>query len=172
MRISGACSTRYLLFRLLALAGLIGIYYLVDWTFVRQALRSVLMLLLALLGHPAAALDKGSDLYLLVGHNRGGHTFAITSSCIYVDLVLILAPFCWRFRRSLGANALRLAVLTAGVLGLNVLRMVTALYLFWAGISWQWAHHIPNILVYFSLITPVVLLALRSDRQPAGISPP
>ncbi len=165
MRIARDRPTRYLLLRVLALGVLVVIYLIVDWRLVRLGLGSAVSLFLVLLGHTAAAIDAGGDIYLFVDHN---HTFELTTSCIYVDLVLISVPFWWRFQRPPSANAWHLAVLTISVLGFNVLRMALALHLFQSGISWQVAHNIPNILIYFAVIAATVLLALRSDRSGEG----
>ncbi|NIM14353.1 MAG: hypothetical protein GTO45_20145 [Candidatus Aminicenantes bacterium] len=155
---------KYLLLRLLALGILIVLYHSLDWTLLRLGLRRVVSLFLGFLGYVTAPVDQGSELYLLVDYNC---FFELKTHCIYADVVLFTAPFCWRFQRAFTANMLRLAVLVITVQSLNILRVVFALHLYKGGVSWQLAHNVPDLVIHFTVISTAVLLALRSDRLAA-----
>ncbi|MFP5285098.1 MAG: hypothetical protein ACLGI9_05105, partial [Thermoanaerobaculia bacterium] len=129
-----------LLLRLLALGAALGLYYALEWRFLRTALCDALMWALPLLGHTAVPLASGSSTLLLAGDRVG---VAITANCSYADLILTLAPFCWRFRRGLGANLLCLAAVAAAVLPVNVARLVLAVHFTLGGARWPLAHDAP-----------------------------
>ncbi len=150
-----------LLLRLAVLGLLVAVYYALDWVALRLGLRHAVVAALALLGHHSVPLEDASGLDIAVA---GAGRFAVTANCTYADLVLITAPFCWRFRRSLATNLGRLAALTAAVLSLNVVRVVLALHFFHRGATWYLAHDVPDLAIHYTAMIVLVLLALRSDR--------
>lgn len=150
----------FLLLRLLALGAALGLFYSLEWSSLRAVLCDAVMWALPLLGHSAVLLTPGSSILLLTG---GRMAVAITANCSYADLILTLAPFCWRFRRSLGANLLCLAAVAAAVLPVNVARLVLAIHFALAGARWSLAHDAPDLILHHLAIATAVLLALRSD---------
>lgn len=160
---------RRLLLRLAALGILVAAYYALDWMALRLGLRRALVASLALLGHHSVPLEDASGLYIAVA---GAGRFAVTANCTYADLVLITAPFCWRFGRPLAVNLWRLATLTAAVLSLNVARVALALHFYRRGASWFLAHDVPDLAIHYTAMIVVVLLALRRDRIEACETPP
>lgn len=154
----------HLLLRLVAMGGLLAVYYALEWRALRQGLREALVPVLGLLGHPSAPLDAGTDLLLVVD---GRHAFAIGANCTYADLVLVAAPFCWRFGRPFSVNLLRLGGLAAAVFVVNLGRVAAALALFADGVSWPLAHTVPDLSIHGVFLAVVVLAALRSDHAAA-----
>ncbi len=157
-RLSGG--DRQIITRAGVLAVLVPLYYAFDWTLLRLAIRGAVVPPLILLGHRVNTLNIGEDLLLVFGSHRG---YEIGPSCTYVDLVLVLAPFMWRFRRPLSANLTRLAALMAAVFAVNAARVILALHLFERGGSWLAAHRIPDLVVHFVAITCTVVLAVKVD---------
>jgi hypothetical protein len=153
--------TQLLLIRLLGLGAALGLFYALEWRFLRSALCGVVIRALPLLGHAAHPLAQESSNILLAG---GRVAVAITANCTYADLILTLAPFCWRFQRSLKANLLCLAVVAAAVLPVNVARLVLAVHFALAGVRWPLAHDAPDTILHCLVIVAAVLLALRSDK--------
>lgn len=150
-----------LLLRVLGLGAALGLYYALEWRFLRSALCDALIRVLPLLGHTAVPLARESSSILLAG---GRVAVAITANCSYADLILTLAPFCWRFQRSFGANLLRLAAVAAAVLPVNVARLALAVHFTLGGVRWPLAHDAPDTILHYLVIVAAVLLALRSDK--------
>ena len=125
-------------------------------------LRSSVILILGLLGHFSTPIDIDDNIYLFL---ENGQAFSITAYCTYIDLVLIMAPFCWRFQSSLATNVRRLAALAATLLTLNVIRVSLAMHFQQLNAPWQLVHTVPHLMIHFSAITIIVLLALRQDRM-------
>lgn len=150
-----------LVLRLLGAGVLIALYYSLDWSGLREAVRGAVAIFLNLLGHSAVSVDKGGGFYLLVD---GYRSFAITANCTYADLALVMAPFCWRLRTPLILNLARLAVISAAIMIVNIVRVVLAIDLYQGGVSWGVAHLLPDIAIHSAFIAAAVWLALRSDR--------
>ena len=150
-----------LLLRVLGLGAALGLYYALEWRFLRAALCDAVIRVLPLLGHTALPLAQESSSILLAG---GRVAVAITANCSWADLILILAPFSWRFRRGLRANLLRLAAIAAAVLTVNVARLALAVHFTLGGARWSLAHDIPETILHYLIIVTAVLLALRSDK--------
>lgn len=147
--------------RVLALGAALAVFYSFEWTWLRGWTRTAAAAVLIGLHHTATSLDAGSDLYLVFD---GVHLFSVTRACTYVDLILVAAPFCWRFRRSLGANVRRLAALAVAVPVLNLVRVAVALHLYQLGAPWFYVHDLPDYVIHATFLAVTVLLALRSDR--------
>lgn len=155
------CAGEPLLVRLAALAVLLPLYYAFDWMPLRLAVREVLAVILPLLGHPAIPLGSGPGVGILLAQGF----FEVTANCTYADLMLTLAPFTWRFHRSPGANAAALALLVPGVFAFNLVRLVLTVDLHGRGLSWDRAHHLPDVGLHMAAIAIAVLLALRGDAR-------
>ena len=151
-----------LLVRLAALAVLLPLYYAFDWMALRLAVRDALAAILPLLGHPAFPVGSGPAAGILLSQGF----FEVTANCTYADLMLTLAPFVWRFHRSAGANAAALALLVPAVFVFNLARLVLAVELHARGLSWDRAHHLPDLGLHMTVIAVAVLLALRADHAP------
>lgn len=152
---------RVLLLRLLWAGVLIALYYSLDWSGLREAVRGAVAVSLGFLGHSAVSVDNGGGFYLLVD---GYRSFAITANCTYADLALVMAPFCWRLRTPLILNLARLAVISAAIMIVNIARVVLAIDLYQGGVSWSMAHLLPDIAIHSASIAVAVWLALGSDR--------
>lgn len=147
--------------RLLWAGVLISLYYALDWSALREAVRGAVAVFLGFLGHSAVSVDNGGEFYLIVD---GYRSFAITANCTYADLALVMAPFCWRLRTPLLANLARLAVIAVAVMIINIARVVLAIDLYQGGVSWSLAHLLPDIAIHSASIAAAVWLALVSDR--------
>jgi hypothetical protein len=147
------------LLRLAALAFLLAGYLSLDWTPLRRALRSCVAFLLRALGHRTTEVGGRTDLLLDVD----GHEYAFTANCTYVDLVLTLAPFCWRGRLPRGDNLRRLSALAAALLLGNVARIALALHLEAGGTPWTLAHTAPDTVVRSLAVGGCVFSAVRED---------
>jgi hypothetical protein len=151
-----------LLLRLLGLGAGLGLFYSLEWQFLRPALCGGVMGALRLLGHSAVLLDPGASTILLAGDRVA---VAITANCTYADLVLTLAPFCWRFQRGFRGNLLCLAAVAAAVVPVNVARLALAVHFALGGGRWALVHDAPDLILHHLVIATAVLLALYSDRS-------
>lgn len=149
-----------LFIRLLITVVLVIVYFGVDWTPIQVFVRDAVTKLLGLFGHNTLSLDAVDGPYILVGFKN---TFRITAHCTYIDLVLILAAFCWRFNKSLVENVSRLLLMAAVIMALNILRIALSIYCHQTGISWFFAHNVPHWAIQFSMVISAVLIALKTD---------
>jgi hypothetical protein len=155
-----------LLLRLSSLAVLVVLYYSIKWIPFQTGLRRLIAVVLSLFGQWSSGTEIGGAPSLMFADGR---VYAITANCTYVDLFLLAAPFCWRFRRPLGSNLIRLAGLAAGLLILNVGLLASALFLHQRGTPWKWVHDAPHLLIHITVITLAVLSALRADDPAARL---
>lgn len=156
-----------LILRLLVVTVLVSIYFIIDWTVLRSVLRSTVILILGLLGLTAAPINVGDELFLRM---NSGAAFAVTANCTYMDLLLMMVPFWWRFQRSLGANAMRLLILTTILLALNIIRVALALFLFGRGLPWEVVHDVPDVALHCIGVAVSVWLSFENrvtSAQPA-----
>jgi hypothetical protein len=155
---------RRLSVRLAVLTLLIAAYLRTDWTVLQKALRSHIARLLRRAGHRTTEADVDTALLLAVD----AELYAITANCTYVDLALTLAPLYWRRELPWSTNARRLAVLAMAILLGNVVRTSLALHLTSSGVSWTWAHTVPDTLIRSLAVGGGVLSAVRDDWGPVA----
>ncbi|HXU47303.1 MAG TPA: hypothetical protein VN783_17380 [Thermoanaerobaculia bacterium] len=156
-----SASDRRLALRLAALALLLALYPALDWGPLRHAVRGATGRSLHLLGDRTAT-DAGHLLLV-----DGGPVLKITPGCTYARLIFAAAPFVWRFRRPLGRNLLRLAVLAAVVSAINLPRLVFAAHFAARGVPWLWAHDVPDLLLHGLIFAATIAAALGDDREEA-----
>jgi len=163
---------RVILGRLGALLVLVIAFYAVDWTLLRRSVRGATAAALVYLGHEVACEDSKEEVLLTVDNRP----FSFSPDCTYVDLILVLAPFCWSVRAGLRANVLRLLSLALIVSSVNLIRLIVALHLFAQGRSWFAVHELPDYVIYYPSIAVIVILTLVSDcrnrRRADGPAPP
>jgi len=157
--------SKRLFLRLSALAVLVFFSYIMSWVPLQRSVRNLVGLVLKLVGQESFRTGIAGAPALFLADNR---IFAFTANCTYVDLFLFTAAFCWRFRRPIGANLVRLGALAAGVLVLNVGRLTTALFLNQHGASWTLVHDAPDVLIHVTVLGLAVLSALMADDLAAG----
>jgi exosortase/archaeosortase family protein len=153
-------ANRRLIIRLLITVVLILVYLGLDWTPIQVFVRDAVAKLLGLLGHHTLSLNPVDGPYILVDFKN---SFSITAHCTYIDLVLILAAFCWRFNTSLIVNVLRLLLMATVIMALNIVRIVLAIDCHQTGISWFFAHNVPHWAIQLSMVISAVLIALKTD---------
>jgi hypothetical protein len=158
---------KQLFFRLSALAILILLYYFISWIPFQRGLGRLIAIILSLVGQASSSIRIGGTPSLILADS---HVYALTANCTYIDLLFLTAPFCWRFRRPIGTNLIRLAVLAAGLLILNIGRLSTALILDQRNTPWTWVHDAPDLLIHIIVITLAVLSALRADNPTVNIA--
>jgi exosortase/archaeosortase family protein len=151
---------RRLFIRLLITVLLVIVYFGLDWTLIQVFVRDAVTRLLGLLGHKTLSFDAVDGPYILVGFKN---TFSITAHCTYIDFVLILAAFCWRFNTSLVVNLSRLLLMATVIMALNIIRIVLAIHFHQTGVSWFFAHNVPHWIIQLSMVIPAVLIALKTD---------
>ncbi len=139
-------------------------YFLSPWLPLRERLARALRWALGFLGNTAQVVETTSGPALWVDQAA---LYQITPNCLYLDVVLILSPFCWRFGKSLLANTWRLLLLWLAVLALNVWRVAIAVHMHGRGVSWVLAHTVPDVVLHTSTVLLAVALALRADRSDA-----
>jgi len=138
----------------------IPLYYALEWRPLRLAVSEGARGLLALLGHQAVSLERGGGLYLALTQSGA---YEISANCTYADLVLVLAPFVWRFDASLGRNLGRLAAVAAAVFSVNLARVALALHFHELGAPWRLAHAVPDVALHALAIAGAVVLAVAAD---------
>jgi len=155
-----------LFLRLSALAFLVLLYYLISWTQFQRGLRNLVGLVLNLVGEESFRTGIGGAPALFLADGR---VYAFTANCTYIELLLLAAPFCWRFGRPIGVNLIRLSALAAGLLVLNVGRLTMALFLNQHGSPWTLVHDAPDVLIHIAVIGLAALSALMADDPSAGM---
>ena len=153
-------ANRRLFIRLLITVVLVIVYFGLDWTYIQVFVRDAVARLLGSLGHNTLSLDAVDGPYILVGFKNA---FSITAHCTYIDLVLILAAFCWRFNKSLAVNVSRLLLMAIVIMALNIVRIALSIHCHQAGITWFLAHNLPHWAIQFSIVVSAVVIALKAD---------
>lgn len=157
---------RAFVIRVVAVTVLGGLYYLFEWTRLRELVSICTAALLRIIGNPATFVQTGTEFYIVLQSGL----ISISADCTYVVLVLLLAPFIWRSRYGLTTNAIRLGLAAVVVLSVNLARLVLALTVTDAGAPWFLAHTLPDIMVYYPALAASALLALRSDQELRRVS--
>jgi exosortase/archaeosortase family protein len=139
---------------------LIIVYFGLDWTPIQVFVRDAVTKLLNLLGHHTHSFDGVDGPYVLLDFKN---SFRVTAHCTYIDLVLILAAFCWRFNTSLPVNVSRLLLMATVIMALNIVRIALSIHWHHTGISWFFAHNVPHWIIQLSMVISAVLIALKTD---------
>lgn len=145
--------------RLLAVIGVLPLYYAFDWHLLQAASQKFFTLGLTLIGDAPQSSISGP---LLISLNA--KFFGFNAHCTYFDLWLVLSPLVWRFSLPLRSNLLRLAILALIIAGLNTVRVVTAIHLYAIhDMSWNLVHYVPDLVLHLLIITAVSLRTLWVD---------
>jgi hypothetical protein len=152
--------------RFAAALTLIGIFYALDWTIVRVALRNTLCRCLEASGYAPERFSYGGSPAIRVG------TFAYhyTADCTYLDLLLVIAPFLWIRDASLVRNVRRILLAALLILGGNVFRNYAVICFTVRGIDWRCAHDIPDYAIWWPTVVIVGWFSLRRDLYGPGSS--
>lgn len=132
-----------------ALALACGVFYGLDWIWLRGALTHSLVFLLEQSGY--APQMHVLEIVFPVAR------FPITAECTYVDLALCMAPFFWRDHLSFRRNLIRLTVLALTVTCLNEVRVLWAILGTLRGHSWFTAHDLPDLMLWYGGLSVAIL---------------
>lgn len=152
---------KHFFIRLCILFMFILIYHSFDWISLRKALYNTLILI----NNSFNIFTISDKYYDELGFVIDGVLFYVSPNCTYIDLVLLIAPFWWRFRQTLRINFFRLLVLFVVIMSGNLVRITTALYFYDRGASWTLAHNVPDIILHVITISFSVIMALKNDFQ-------
>lgn len=145
--------------RFVALAVLYGLFWAWDWMPIRVLLRDVIGWSIRVSGYaPASFVYYGSPA---LGVQSKVHHYS--QECTYIDLLIIVLPFIWRFGDTLQNNIWRIGIATVVILGLNLVRCWAAVYLDVRGVGRFLAHDLPDYVVWWPTVVIVALLALQHD---------
>ena len=153
-------ANRRLVIRLFITVVLIVVYFGLDWTPIRVFVRDAVTKFLGHLGHQTLSLDLIDGPHILVDAKN---SYRVTTHCTYIDLVLILAAFCWRFNKSLAVNVARLLLMATVIMSLNIVRIALSIHYHQTVISWFFAHNLPHFALQFSMVIFAVFIALKTD---------
>jgi hypothetical protein len=150
---------RVFLLRIAFLGVAVGLFYALDWTHMRTSQRDLIQHGLQVAGYAPVPFDYNGSPALTVGDRA--HFF--TAECTYADLFLIVLPFLWVVGARRGSNALRLLAAGLIILGGNLVRSFASVYINVLGVSWFWAHDLPDYLLWWPTFLYVLLQAMRHD---------
>jgi hypothetical protein len=140
-------------------AFLLALFYLLDWSGVQVFLRDILGALFRLLGftvqHPVYDGVPG------IGINERG--YRITAHCTLADLMLIVAVCCWRISGTLRRNLGIVGAVLGTISVINVGRVTLAFLLNAHGVPWAFAHDLPYLVIYSTILVTVVREGLYDD---------
>lgn len=159
-KVFGRPGINHLLLRLLFLAGGLAAFWSLQWEWLQLGVRQILVVIFRIFNLPVTTSAVRGVPLLILDYS---HVFAVTNFCTYADLILITLPFCWRFRKPVIVNVLRLLIAAAFISFMNVWRIVLALYLHRKGVSWTLAHHLPHNLIFMGIPAISVIFSLKSD---------
>jgi hypothetical protein len=147
----------------LALAGCGLLFYTLDWMILRNWVAQGLHVVLSSWGHVSRVEVIDGKVLLVVD----GVRFWISAQCTYVDLALCLSPFLWQAGLPTRVNLGNLLLAFVAVQGINFARLVGGHLALARGASWAWAHDLPDLLLWYPVLTLAVLGALRTDQRQA-----
>jgi hypothetical protein len=80
---------------------------------------------------------------------------------------LTVAGFCWNFNRAAAGNAVRLAMVAAAIVFLNLARLTAACLLTEKEVPFVLAHDLPDLALHILIIAGAVLSSMRIDTAQA-----
>lgn len=148
-------------YRFIASGILLALFYICDWTALQVLVRTLIHLCCGVLGLSVHNTDYAGVPAIGVEATF----FQFTAHCTSLDVILILAPFVWRARSTPLNNLFRLVALGAAAFGVNLVRIGIAIYLNVLGMSWEYTHDVPYVLLYSMALMVVVRVAILQDRK-------
>lgn len=152
--------------RLMIASVLTALFYGREWWLLCKLVRSVVSASISLLGCRTVQVDDIGGVFLVVN----GVLFSIDRDCTYLNLLFVLAPFCWKAKMGWRVNLLRVAALIVAVSGANVARLLVGMYLHVQGVSWFCAHDVPHAVLYFSAVVLVAVPVLWRDLRGRSVA--
>lgn len=98
------------------------------------------------------------------------YTYMITAECTYADLFLICIPFLLRPHSHYRTNLFILIAFAFLIICLTLARILIAIVLHNAGITWCYVHDYPDYLIYYSLILTVVYRSILETRPKSRLA--
>lgn len=150
---------RTVVFRFIALGGLLGLVNAWDWMPIRVLLRDVIGWSVRVSGYnPISFVHEGSPALSVEGK-----VHYYTVECTYLDLLMVVLPFVWVFTENIRMNILRVGIAALVILGWNLVRCWAAVYLDVRGVNRFYAHDLPVYSSWSIAVVGAVLAAIRRD---------
>jgi exosortase/archaeosortase family protein len=144
----------------------VGLFYCMNWMWLRVMQRDVTVWSLRKTGYiPVMLNSEGSP-----GIRVGAEMYYYTAQCTYLDLLMIVAPLVWVFGAPCWRNSLRIVVAAVVILVGNLIRSWASVYFNVRGADWFYTHDLPNYMIWCLTVSITVLLALRRDLS-HGLGP-
>jgi hypothetical protein len=99
---------------------------------------------------------------------KRGEALQLTTSCLYLDLTACSAPWVLLAWKSPIKGLALYALFFLGVQAANLLRIGSTLWLSNRGISWFLAHHIVDVILWYTLFCTAAEIFLRARHLPWG----